>query len=158
MIERDRINESLQAAGEQMQPMLSLRGVVLGVTVVLAAACGSSFEPGIALTGRWGGKDLVADLTASGGTLDLTCGFGELSAPLVPDVNCRVSADGYTITEGGVPPPPNYVPEHRPVHVSGQVDGDRLTLFVSMLGVAYTDAPPRYDLKRGSAGNVLVCP
>ena len=142
-----------------MQPMLFfLRRVVAGVTIVAATACGSNFEPGFALTGRWGGRDLVADLTASGGTLDLSCGFGELSGPLVPDNAGQVSADGYTIRVGGVALPPNTVPEHLPVHVSGQVNGDHLTLFVRVLGVFYVDTPPRYDLVRGAAGNVLRCP
>jgi hypothetical protein len=141
-----------------MQPMLFLRRVVVGVTVVALSACGSSFEPGIALTGRWGGKDLVADLTASGGTLDLSCGFGELNAPLVPDINGRVSAVGYTIRVGGVPFPPGSVAPHVTVQISGQVNGDHLTLFVAVLGMAYVLGPPRYDVVRGAAGNVLRCP
>ena len=136
-----------------------LRSIMAGTALTGLLGCGVSFAPGVPLTGRWGGKDLVADLTSTGGALDLTCGSGKLDAPLVPDGAGWVSASGFTVTEGGAPPPPNYVPPRSTVVVSGRVDGNRLTLVVTTLGIHYTaDGPPRYALVRGQEGNVIRCP
>ncbi|MEP7346652.1 MAG: hypothetical protein ABI877_15380 [Gemmatimonadaceae bacterium] len=124
--------------------------------IIGLCACGRGFDPGVPLTGRWGGKDLVADLTATGGSLDLTCGFGELDGPLVPDGGGHVNQLGYHIRVGGPPPRPNEVPARTRISVNGVVDGDRLTLTVT--GVSDVEGPPRYSLIRGHDGVVLRCP
>ncbi len=141
-----------------MQAASFLRVIVTSAAVIGLAACGLGFEPGVPLTGRWGGKDLVADLTAMGGTLDLTCGFGELDGPLTPDNSGLVNQTGYTIPVGGAPPPPGFVPPRTRVVVNGHVDGNRLTLTVTGLGVLLAEAPAHYALVRGREGEVLQCP
>lgn len=141
-----------------MQTGLVLRPIALGAAVVAIAACSQGFEPGVPLTGRWGGKDLMADLTPAGGTLELTCGAGELDGPLVPDNNGHVTASGYTIFVGGAQPPVGYVAPRTRVVISGRVDGAKLTLGVWKVLIISTEASQQYTLVRGSNGQVLLCP
>ena len=116
-----------------MRRLSSLCRIMAATALTGLLGCGATFAPGVPLTGRWGGKNLVVDLTTTGGTLDLTCGYGQLDAPLVPDDAGRVSASGFTVTVGGAPPPPDYVPSRSRVVVSGYVDGNRLSLVVATL-------------------------
>lgn len=141
-----------------MQPMLCIRRAAAVLMLGALVSCGTSFEPGVALAGHWGGQGLILDLTPTGGTMDGGCWSGVLNAPLIPDQMGVVGASGYSISVGGAPPPPGYVPQQWPVYVSGLVDGDHLQVSVRALGVDYVDRPPRYEVMRGAPGNVLRCP
>lgn len=128
----------------------------MAATLCLTVLGCQAFEPGVPLTGTWGGQDIELQLTTTGGTMKLGCGGGVLAAPLIPDNGGRVSALGETTPGMGAPPPPNYVPPHYQVRYTGRVDGKHLTLSVTRVDDA--SITTRYALVRGRSGTIYLCP
>ena len=62
----------------------ALRQTVVG-TIVVGCASGIGVEPGVPLTGAWGGRGASLSLTASEGTVEYDCAHGTISESLVPD-------------------------------------------------------------------------
>ena len=127
------------------------RAVRLIAVGMLGAACaaGLGVEPGVPLTGAWGGRSISLSLTESGGTVEYDCAHGVISAPLSPDADGAVRAPGVHIREHGGPVRDGEPVDSVPALYLGSVRDGTLTLRVVVgadtLGpfVATRDATPQ---------------
>lgn len=121
------------------------------VLLPLALACSSPTAP--AALGSWGGKQVSLVLTASGGTLSYACGAGTIdSSWTLSDAGQFVGSGQHFF--GGGPVPPQGHPPH-PARYSGRVQGDLLTLTVTLSDLNETLGP--YYLVRGGPAVAELC-
>jgi hypothetical protein len=121
------------------------------VLLPLALGCSSPTAP--AALGAWGGKEASLVLTTSGGTLSYACGAGTVdSAWTLSDAGQFVASGQHFF--GGGPVPPQGHPPH-PARYSGQVQGDVLTLTVTLSDLDQSLGP--FRLVRGGPTVVELC-
>jgi hypothetical protein len=129
----------------------------IALVALTAVACNDDIVQPDALLGSWGGVDAGFTVTATGAALVLTCGAGEVDAPIRPDFEGRFVVQGETWYVGGAPPSGN-APPRTPSLFSGRVDGDRLTLTIAINAPAVDGVPRTYQLMRNATPEVLMCP
>ena len=131
-----------------------MRSSAAAALLLLLGACASVPQPGLPLTGRWGGTHIGLSLTETGGTVDYDCAAGAIDEPLVPDRDGRISAEGtYTPGIGG----PERAGEVRPSYrarYTGRVGGDSLTMTVRVENGVLIGP---YDLRRGVEPTLMRC-
>jgi hypothetical protein len=135
-----------------MQYTRALRLTAVG-TIMVGCAAGIGVEPGVPLTGAWGGRGASLSLTESGGTVEYDCAHGTVSDPLVPDDDGAVRAAGLYVREHGGP-----VRDGEPVDVSpalyiGNVRAGTLTLRV----IVGTDTLGPFVVQRAVASQLFKC-
>ena len=121
------------------------------VLLPLAVACSSPTAP--AVLGSWGGQEASLVLTSSGGTLSYACGAGTIDSAWTLSGAGQFVASGQHFFGGG-PVPPQGHPPH-PARYSGQVQGDVLTLTVTLSDLNQTFGP--FHLVRGGPTVVEQC-
>jgi hypothetical protein len=121
------------------------------VLLPLALACSSPTAPDV--LGSWGGKEASLVLTASGGTLSYACGAGTIDSAWTLSHAGQFVASGQHFFGGG-PVPPQGHPAH-PARYSGQVQGDKLTLTVTLSDLNQTLGP--FHMVRGGPPVLEMC-
>jgi hypothetical protein len=131
------------------------RGVGLIAVGMLAAACaaGLGVEPGVPLTGPWGGRSVSLSLSESGGTVEYDCAHGVIAAPLSPDDDGAVRAPGVHIREHGGPVRDGEPLDSVPALYFGSVRAGTLTLRV----VVGADTLGAFVAVRGAAPQLFKC-
>jgi hypothetical protein len=121
------------------------------VLLTLALACFTPTAPDA--LGTWGGQEASLVLTPSGGTLSYPCGAGTIDSAWTLSRTGRLLASGQHFFGGG-PVPPQGRPPH-PARYSGQVQGNELTLTVTLTDANQTLGP--FHLVRGGPAVVEQC-
>ena len=132
--------------------MPALRGVCLRkhimraasyILLAMVAGCLSSTAP--VVVGAWGGTEASLALDRSGGELNYLCGNGTVDSTWTLSKSGAFAASGAHFFGGG-PDPVQGRPAH-PARYSGQVNGDLLTLTVTVLDLNEKLGP--FTLVRG---------
>jgi hypothetical protein len=143
----------LEVRGRGLRGLASL---CLLTALGVLGGCGTLLvTPGVPLTGAWGGQHLQATLTDSGGTLQYDCASGTISDPLVPDERGQVLAPGIHSPGHGGPIMLGEVPPQLPARYNGTVNGDRLTLTVTLTETG--EKVGTFELVRGQPGLIFRC-
>ena len=117
----------------------------------LALACSSPTAPDV--LGSWGGTEASLVLTSSGGAISYACGSGTIDSGWTLSRTGQFVASGQHFFGGG-PVPPQGRPPH-PARYMGQVQGDDLTLTVTLTDLNQTLGP--FHLVRGGPVVVELC-
>ena len=127
------------------------RSILIPVLLAGLTACSDATAP--TATGDWGGTDVSLTLTPSGGTLSYACGYGSIKPGWSLTGTGAFSAVGQHFFGGG-PVPPQGHPPH-PAIYAGRVDGDHLTLTVTLSDLQTVLGP--YDLTRDGPPVAEMC-
>jgi hypothetical protein len=127
--------------------------VRLSTVVLLLLAVGCSAPTAPTVVGQWGGPVASLVLAPAGGTLSYQCGSGTVDSTWTLSANGRFVGTGQHFIGGG-PVPAQGRPPHPALYV-GQVDGDYLTLTVTLTDLNQTLGP--FRLARGGAPVAEVC-
>ncbi len=112
--------------------------------LALAAGCASATGP-TAVVGQWGGAQASLVLTRAGGTISYLCGSGTIDSTWTLTADGLFAATGEHFFGGGPVPAGGSTPH--PATYAGQVDGDHLTLTVTVTDLKTTLGP--FVLVRG---------
>jgi hypothetical protein len=105
--------------------------------------------------GTWGGAHLRVNVTGESTLLEFDCAHGEISAPFALDAEGRFDLARTFTREGPGPIRIGREPTAQPARYTGHVEGERLTLSVTLEGA---DQPlGEYVLTRGTVGRVVKC-
>ncbi len=118
---------------------------------MLALACQSTTSP--TATGTWGGREASAVLTVSGGTVSYPCGTSTIDSAWSINPAGQFSAIGQYFFGGGPVPPQGGTPH--PARYSGQLQGDSLTLTLTLTDLNQTLGP--FHMVRGGPPVVQLC-
>jgi hypothetical protein len=119
--------------------------------LLLALGCLSPTAPDV--LGSWGGKEASLVLTTSGGALSYPCGAGTIDSAWTLSSAGLFVASGQHFFGGGPVPPQGPTPH--PARYSGQVQGDDLTLTVTLTDLGQALGP--FHLVRGGPPVVEQC-
>jgi hypothetical protein len=134
-----------------------MRVVATGL-MVAAIACSSPTGPEDRLpTGTWGGEHLAFEVTAEGGRLEYDCAHGDLGEPLIVDQSGRFDVTGTHTPEHGGPVREDEKLVSHPARYVGRVDGNRMTLTVTVTVTNTAETLGTFALTRGVAGQLLKC-
>jgi len=100
------------------------------LAVVFALACQAQSLTDAPPLGAWGGPQGTLTIYADSATLDLPCAVGRISGGLVTAEDGTFSAAGSYAIQAG--PVSIDGPMWRPASYSGQRDGDRIQLFITL--------------------------
>lgn len=119
--------------------------------LALVAACASPTAPDI--TGRWGSSSASMTLRLDGGTVTLPCAAGTI------DPGWTLASDGTFSATGGIYGTAGPVPAGggplAPATFDGHVQGDRMSLTVTLTGSGLTYGP--YELRKGGPQAYGAC-
>ena len=120
-------------------------------SLALAIGCSSPTAPSV--LGSWGGTEASLTLARSGGALSYACGAGTIDSTwrLTPGGEFTGSGQHFF---GGGPMPVQGRPPH-PARYTGLVDGDQLTLTVTLTDLIQTLGP--FHLVRGGPPVLEQC-
>lgn len=105
--------------------------------------------------GMWGGLHLRVSVSADAAQLEFDCAHGEISVPFRIDAEGHFDLSGTYTREGFGPIRIGREPSARPARYVGRVEGERMTLSVTLEG---GDKPlAEYSLARGAAGRIVKC-
>src|SRR6185503_15761872 len=134
-----------------------MRVVATGL-MVAAIACSSPIGPEDRLpTGTWGGEHVALEVTAEAGRLEYDCAHGDLGEPLVVDRSGRFDVTGTHTPEHGGPVREDEKLASHPARYVGRVDGNRMTLTVTVTVTNAAETLGTFTLTRGEAGRLLKC-
>jgi hypothetical protein len=86
------------------------------------------------LTGSWGGQGISMEIVDSGATLNFDCAHGTISEAIGIDSNGKFEVKGLFTKERGGPIREGESNEGSPAIYSGVVDGENLTLTITLPG------------------------
>jgi len=112
-------------------------------------------SPEKTLTGSWGGQGIVMEIAASETSLTFDCAHGTISEEVKIDSNRRFEVQGSFTRERGGPIRENETPEASPAIYSGLVDGDNLTLTITL--TKNKENMGTFNLMRGKTGRLRRC-
>ena len=107
------------------------------------------------LTGSWGGQGIVMEIGADGIALTFDCAHGTITDELKIDKDKRFEVPGSFTRERGGPIRENETPEPSAAIYSGVVDGDTLTLTVTL--TKNKEDMGTFSLMRGKTGRLRRC-
>lgn len=108
--------------------------------LAMVTSCAAPTAPPNVL-GEWGGTQASLSLSTAGGTVAYACGAGTIAAGWTLAADGTFNATG-THAFGGGPVPIGGRPPH-PARYNGRVDGDVLTMTVTITDLAQTIGPLR---------------
>jgi hypothetical protein len=106
-------------------------------------------------TGTWGGDHLALTVTGGGAHLEFDCASGDITAPLTLDSTGRLDVDGVFIREHGGPTRADETPEREPARYSGRVEGQTMTLDVTL--TSSKESVGTFTLTLGAEPRVRKC-
>ena len=110
------------------------RGIGI-VLLALAGSCASAtVGPGDQRvpTGAWGGDHVGLTVGEAGAHVEFDCAYGDIGQPLVTDNRGNLAVDGVYVQEHAGPVRVGEEPDKKPAHYAGRLDGDTLTLKVTL--------------------------
>jgi hypothetical protein len=129
---------------------------LFALSLVLACAASSAAGRGPLAAGSWGGAHIRLDVADDGtATLELDCAHGAITAPIVPDTQGAFRAAGTYVREHGGPVRQGEEDAGRPAVYGGTVDGERLTLTITL--AEPQEEVGRFELERGRAVRLMKC-
>lgn len=128
-----------------------LRTRILSLGLAAALGCSSSAAP--EAVGSWGGPVVSLTLARAGGALTYQCGTGTIDSTWTLDSDGRFIGTGQHYFGGGPAPSGGRPP--RAARYAGRIDGNSLTLTVTLEGPAETLG--RYALVRGGSEVRELC-
>jgi hypothetical protein len=105
--------------------------------------------------GGWGGDHVGLLLTATGGTLEYDCAHGTVDQPFVTDSAGRFQLAGTHTREHGGPIRGDEKPDKHPARYTGAVDGDTMTLTVTLTDS--NEVLGNFTLTRGRTARIVRC-
>ena len=125
--------------------------------VAVVAACSVVIAgPGVfIIIGDWGGEHVQLELEEAGGTLEYDCAHGTIEPGWTLTDDGEFSGTGEHIIEHGGPVREGEVLPTRPASYDGTVDGDRMSLTVTLSDSAQVIGT--FQLQRGSDGQLMRC-
>jgi hypothetical protein len=105
--------------------------------------------------GAWGGVHVSLLLTATGGTLEYDCAHGTIDQPFDIDSAGRFQLAGTHTREHGGPIRKDEKPDTHPARYNGAVDGDTMTLTVTLTDS--NEVLGTFTLTRGRMARVVKC-
>jgi len=105
--------------------------------------------------GAWGGDHVGLVLIVTGGTLEYDCAHGTIDQRFVTDSAGRFQLAGTHTREHGGPIRQDEKPDERPALYSGAVDGDTMTLTVTLTDS--NEVLGTFTLTRGRMARVVKC-
>jgi len=103
--------------------------------------------------GSWGGQHVGMEITENGARLEYDCAHGTIDEPIVLDADGRFEAGGTQSRERPGPTRQGEKDNSVPASYTGTVNGDQLTLRVSVGG----QAAAAFTLIRGRAPRLIKC-
>jgi hypothetical protein len=129
-----------------------MRITPLGIgAALLAIGCSSLTAPEI--VGEWGGTEASLALTRLGGTVSYACGAGTIDSTWTLTPAGQFEASGQHFFGGGPVPAEGRTPH--PALYHGDLEGDHLTLSVTLLDLDQTIGP--FHLVRGGPPVTEIC-
>lgn len=111
-------------------------------------------NPGALPTGVWGGLHISLEVTASGAEINYDCAHGSITERIVPDREGKFVVKGVHVKER--PGPVREGEDNsQPATYSGSIEGDTMTLTVTLSGDKETVGT--FTLTRGKGGRVRKC-
>jgi hypothetical protein len=107
------------------------------------------------IIGDWGGEHVQLELEEEGGTLEYDCAHGTIDPGWTIDDEGKFAGTGEHVIEHGGPVQEGEVLPARPATYDGTVDGDDMTLTVTLSDSAQIVGT--YQLQRGSEGQIYRC-
>ena len=105
--------------------------------------------------GAWGGVHVSLLLTETGGTLEYDCAHGTIDQPFVIDSSGRFQLAGTHTREHGGPIRKDEKPDTHPARYNGAVDGDTMTLTVTLTDS--NEVLGAFTLTRGRMARLVKC-
>jgi hypothetical protein len=133
--------------------MGSLRLLLFGFTLIVAAGCGNPTSPLPA--GDWGGVHLLLTLTPTGGAAEYDCAHGLINSPIQVDAAGRFDVPGTFVPEHGGPSRIGETLPEYPARYAGRIIGDLMTIAVTRTDSAISIGS--YSLQRGAQARVFKC-
>ena len=115
--------------------MLARTRIRLLLLLAATSACATSIvgiDDTRVPTGVWGGDHVALTFTEAGAHLEFDCASGDVTVPLTLDKTGRLEVDGVFIREHGGPIRSDEVPDRQPARYSGHVEGQTMTLEVTL--------------------------
>ena len=110
---------------------------------------------GTPMKGQWGGQGVSMEATDSGATFTFDCARGSIGEPMVSDHNGKFLLKGFLTTERPGPTHKDDAAAGQPATYSGLVEGQTLTLTITLTADKETMGP--FTLTLGKAGRLRRC-
>ena len=127
--------------------------------ILMTALCAPGYEGApsgqTVERGLWGGEHMSLDVTASGAEADFDCAHGAIDEAMALDRSGRFDVAGTFTQESGGPQREGQDGQPRPARYTGRVQGQTMTVTVSVTGSADTLGP--FTLTRGAQPRVVKC-
>jgi hypothetical protein len=105
--------------------------------------------------GGWGGEHIRLEVTDGGAEVEHDCAHGTITKPIVLDSDGRFDVRADFVVERGGPVRRDQPPPTRPARYSGRVEGDNMTLSVTLTDTG--EDAGTFTLTRGSSGRLMKC-
>ncbi|HEY0321746.1 MAG TPA: hypothetical protein VGC66_12365 [Pyrinomonadaceae bacterium] len=105
--------------------------------------------------GVWGGEHIRLQVTDKGAEAEYDCAHGTIDAPIVLNREGRFDVAGGFVPERSGPIRRGQGSNNRPARYVGKVDGDTMTLTVTLTDSSEKVGP--FTLTRGSDGRLFKC-
>jgi hypothetical protein len=106
------------------------------------------------IKGVWGGLHISMEVTESGAEINYDCAHGRITEKIVPGRDGKFIVKGTHVKEHPGPLRSDEDQSGQPATYRGSIDGDTMTLTVSLSG---DDAVGTFTLTRGKTGRVRRC-
>ncbi len=132
--------------------VLELAGLI-GILALSVAGAGPSEKPAASPGGSWGGIGILVDIGPSSVRIELDGAQGRIGAPLALDGTGRFDVEGTIVHERPGPTRQGEAePAREPARFQGVVEGDTLTLTVTLIRSGKVIGP--LTAKRGAPARV----
>ena len=131
--------------------------LILVLPLLAGGSCGPSWaarEGGRLAEGTWGGSHAELTVSREGATLELDCAHGAVGEPITVGRDGRFRVSGTFAAERGGPVREGGEPEARPAVYSGRLEGETLTLVITLDG---GEEAGTFQLTRGRSGRIRKC-
>jgi hypothetical protein len=138
-------------------PMKEFPRLILVLSLLAGGACGPSWaarEGDRLAEGTWGGPHAELTVRPDGATLELDCAHGTLGEPVAVGRDGRFRVSGTFTAERGGPVREGAEPEARPAVYSGRLEGETLTLVITLEG---GEEVGTFQLAHGRSGRITKC-
>lgn len=129
----------------------------LALSLLFTLSCGPSWaaREGASLAeGTWGGPHIELAVGRDGVTVDMDCAHGAVAEPVVLGTDGRFRASGTYVPERGGPEREGGESAGRPAVYSGRLDGETLTLVITLEGAEEIGT---FTLQHGRSGRIRKC-
>lgn len=126
--------------------------------LLAVGSCGPSWaarEDRRLAEGTWGGRHAELTVRQDGATIEMDCAHGAINEPISVGRDGRFRAAGTFVAERGGPVREGAEPEARPALYSGRLEGETLTLVIT-LGESGEEAGT-FELTYGRSGRITKC-